>query len=403
MGVWLVVLLWNCQSRLLWRVLPVSRVVSVVGVMVLHLAEFWCLWWHPLLVLECFVFVPSGFLVHCVALWVAPVFEALSFLPLGHLLLTDALWLYHYHCGVAILPSLAFCGSTVIVCPGRTTRMIWVRSSGASRHCFARRGFSTCVFFAWLWVTIRKLSFGLAVAWQTDLSGCRSTQGGRVLVAVWAAVSISFPLSDSWSLVASAARVELGSGIATPGCGIPAVCLPADVATVEGIATSEKASPRSDTTLSWPGWPGPHRPDGLGVPLGPSGGNTVGGNAVAVPCVPALADDPSGGFRKGVPCVPVLARLVLVMSQQCRFYGGCHASSLSPDARHLRACPRDKLLPLPGTPSPVHLCQKVLLQATGVLKPVSPSHCLALRWFRSHVGRPGVGPQFSRTAVVVVA
>ncbi|MQM08524.1 hypothetical protein Taro_041381 [Colocasia esculenta] len=29
--------------------------------------------------------------------------------------------------------------------------------------------------------------------------------------------------------------------------------------------------------------------------------------------------------------------------------------------------------------------------------PASPSHCLALRWFRSHVGRLGMGPQFGRT------
>ncbi|MQL75788.1 hypothetical protein Taro_008149 [Colocasia esculenta] len=34
--------------------------------------------------------------------------------------------------------------------------------------------------------------------------------------------------------------------------------------------------------------------------------------------------------------------------------------------------------------------------------PASPSHCLALRWFRSHVGRVGVGPQLGRAAVVVV-
>ncbi|MQL91319.1 hypothetical protein Taro_023923 [Colocasia esculenta] len=60
---------WLC---LLWRVLPVSRVVSAVGATVLHPAEFWCLWWHPLLVLEWFVFMSSGALVHCVVPWVAP-------------------------------------------------------------------------------------------------------------------------------------------------------------------------------------------------------------------------------------------------------------------------------------------------------------------------------------------
>ncbi|MQM19236.1 hypothetical protein Taro_052236 [Colocasia esculenta] len=34
--------------------------------------------------------------------------------------------------------------------------------------------------------------------------------------------------------------------------------------------------------------------------------------------------------------------------------------------------------------------------------PASPSHCLALRWFRSHVGRSGVGPQLGMAMVVVV-
>ncbi|MQM02863.1 hypothetical protein Taro_035633 [Colocasia esculenta] len=42
---------------------------------------------------------------------------------------------------------------------------------------------------------------------------------------------------------------------ATPGCGIPAICLPTDVATTERVPTSEEASPRSDATLSRPGWP----------------------------------------------------------------------------------------------------------------------------------------------------
>ncbi|MQL98368.1 hypothetical protein Taro_031079 [Colocasia esculenta] len=32
--------------------------------------------------------------------------------------------------------------------------------------------------------------------------------------------------------------------------------------------------------------------------------------------------------------------------------------------------------------------------------PASPSHCLALRWFRSRIGRSGVGPQFGQTVVV---
>ncbi|MQL93758.1 hypothetical protein Taro_026413 [Colocasia esculenta] len=37
---------------------------------------------------------------------------------------------------------------------------------------------------------------------------------------------------------------------ATPRCGIPTVCLPADVVTTVHVTTSEEASPQSDVTLS---------------------------------------------------------------------------------------------------------------------------------------------------------
>ncbi|MQM14728.1 hypothetical protein Taro_047663 [Colocasia esculenta] len=183
--------------------------------------------------------------------------------------------------------------------------------------------------------------------------------------------------------------------------------------------------------------------------------------------------------------------------------------SLSPGARHLRACPRDRLLPLPGTPGPrasvlegvspgggvasfpvgsecelqesvavvagcacfergccftraavgfifglrirsasllelsrclvchvaalVECCDTCLwllpalcylvvnsgevlpeffsvgsgggevsevVEALFRCGPASPSHCLTLRWFRSHVWRLGVGPQLGRAAVV---
>ncbi|MQM15688.1 hypothetical protein Taro_048639, partial [Colocasia esculenta] len=184
-------------------------------------------------------------------------------------------------------------------------------------------------------------------AWKTDLSGCRGAQGGRVLVAVWAAVAIrfvsrrlapsrsegrrlkalagapspsfgfppflllpeeeKFPLSFSGGLglVESSASSwwsgeERGGGVlavvkalrgvvvATLRCSIPAVRLPADVATTERVATLEEASPRSDATLSQPGWPVLVSVLSGGVPV-----------SRAVPCVPALADGPSGGFRKG--------------------------------------------------------------------------------------------------------
>ncbi|MQL83446.1 hypothetical protein Taro_015939 [Colocasia esculenta] len=148
--------------------------------------------------------------------------------------------------------------------------------------------------------------------------------------------------------------------------------------------------------------------------------------SLAMPCVPALADGPSGGCsRKGCRACLWSMGLSGVRASGAVSVSVCHASSLSPGARHLRACPRDKLLLFPGTPSPARLCQKVLLRAAGMLKsltwsrrgkrwgnglrggstlvrcgPASPSHCLALRWFRSHVGRSGVGPQFGRTAWV---
>ncbi|MQM22415.1 hypothetical protein Taro_055467 [Colocasia esculenta] len=41
--------------------------------------------------------------------------------------------------------------------------------------------------------------------------------------------------------------------VATPGCSIPVVHLPVDVATTERVATSEEALPQSNATLSRPG------------------------------------------------------------------------------------------------------------------------------------------------------
>ncbi|MQM03121.1 hypothetical protein Taro_035891 [Colocasia esculenta] len=98
------------ESMFRWRV-PFGGpcVVSAAGAPMLHLAEFWCLWWHRVLVLERSDFVLSGALVHCVVPWVAPgacdstvcctvcllvrfvrrfsscsVLEELGFPPLGH-------------------------------------------------------------------------------------------------------------------------------------------------------------------------------------------------------------------------------------------------------------------------------------------------------------------------------
>ncbi|MQM20595.1 hypothetical protein Taro_053619 [Colocasia esculenta] len=158
----------------------------------------------------------------------------------------------------------------------------------------------------------------------------------------------------------------------------------------------------------------------------------------AMPCVPTLVDGPSWGFRKGCRMCLCLLGLSWLQASCAVSVGGCRQCSLSPGARHLRACPRDRLLPLSGTPSPARLLEGVL-RAAGMLKPrtwsrrgkqwgqqrrvvcrallaglslrggsalvrcrpASPSHCLALRWFRSRIGRSGVGPKFGRIAGVL--
>ncbi|MQM13947.1 hypothetical protein Taro_046874 [Colocasia esculenta] len=88
-----------------------------------------------------------------------------------------------------------------------------------------------------------------------------------------------------------------------------------------------------------------------------------------VPCVPALAEGPSGGCsRKG--CNARLCLLGLFCYKPAVSFVLVVATSVlcSPGARHLWACPRDRLLPLPETPIPARLCQRELLRAAGVLE-----------------------------------
>ncbi|MQM16823.1 hypothetical protein Taro_049784, partial [Colocasia esculenta] len=134
-------------------------------------------------------------------------------------------------------------------------------------------------------------------AGQSDLSGYRGAQGGRVLVAVWAAVAIwwyrdspprrvfegpkaktlvgspflgfgfllslllfeegkfSLPSPTAWCVVAKlrwlVRCVEWRRGrLGDPGMEHPLVGLPVDVATAERVVTSQEASPRSVETLS---------------------------------------------------------------------------------------------------------------------------------------------------------
>ncbi|MQM00052.1 hypothetical protein Taro_032781 [Colocasia esculenta] len=113
-------------------------------------------------------------------------------------------------------------------------------------------------------------AFGVAFFLRlTDLSGCCGTQGGHVLVTVWAAVAIRGEVSLSSSSGGGAwwsgrRLVRSGSGTmgarrrcvwGTSGCSILEVGLPTDVATAERVATSEEASPQLDATLSRHNWP----------------------------------------------------------------------------------------------------------------------------------------------------
>ncbi|MQM12268.1 hypothetical protein Taro_045184 [Colocasia esculenta] len=112
-------------------------------------------------------------------------------------------------------------------------------------------------------------------AWQTDLSGCHGVPIGRVLVIVWAAVTLRWsglPLvflrrSERGGAAVAVAELERHRGSeeevassvcsmwGTPKCSILTVCLPSDVVIAECVATSEKALPRSDATLSRRRWP----------------------------------------------------------------------------------------------------------------------------------------------------
>ncbi|MQM04725.1 hypothetical protein Taro_037528 [Colocasia esculenta] len=66
-------------------------------------------------------------------------------------------------------------------------------------------------------------------------------------------------------------------------------------------------------------------------------------------------------------CCGALSRRVLIATGSTVTFWFLITTVSSPRARHLRACPRDRLLSLPGTPSPARLLGGVL-RAAGVLK-----------------------------------
>ncbi|MQM02140.1 hypothetical protein Taro_034906 [Colocasia esculenta] len=340
-------------------------------------------------------FVPSGAWVHCVVPRVAPVhsvFEALSLLPPEHFVLACALWLYCYRCGVATFPCL---GSPIGV-----VSFLWLHSCCVS-WADHEDDLGVADWFVWLPRNSLRTRFGRGV-------GGRRVKVGNAMprpVAFWGPEAKNlgrFPPFSSFSPFSLSSllrggKVSLSSffGIgarwrcrrlgverrgarrwrswlregpfvglvllfvwATPGCSIPVVCHPADVAMAVRITTLEEASPCVCPRA--------------GVPLGPSGGNAAVSRAV--PCVLALADDPSGGFRKGCRACLCLVATVTWDPQP-------HASvrGSSPGGGRVQ-----------------------VVEALFRRRAASPSHCLALRSFWSRVGRSGVGLQLGRAAVVVV-
>ncbi|MQL88812.1 hypothetical protein Taro_021376 [Colocasia esculenta] len=254
------VFLFQC---LLWRVLPISHAVSAVGATLLHLAEFWCLWWHPLLVLEWFVFVPSGALVHCIALWVAPSACVSTMCPdrspisgtpgLGcGRVRTSSLILSLHVCLWSLWFSFLWLHSRCVSFSDHEDDLVWTVEGSVVVFRLA-----VSVFLVGF---VRVAPVGLSTTAcflrtvgvrSTDLSSCRDIPWGHVLVTVRTAIvlrlverspsrpSPAFGLgggadSSWWS--SGAARSEEEAVVAS----ISAVCHLADVVTAERVATLEK-------------------------------------------------------------------------------------------------------------------------------------------------------------------
>ncbi|MQL68885.1 hypothetical protein Taro_001161 [Colocasia esculenta] len=229
-------------------VLPVSRVVSAVGATALHLVEFWCLWLHPLLVLEWLVFraVWSPGALGCtmsgswqpyqwyagLGSWPVSRLKALAGFPFPFLSLSR-------------FPPL---------CGGNLSPLRRLELGGVGGSCGARE---------------RRHGLRRRQPWH------------RVGPFV------------GWFFV-------LRVVVATPGCSIPVVRLPADVAIAEHVATSEKASPYSVVVTYFPVATGCLSQ--AGMPSGPSGRNAAG-------CLPVFTDrrqeSAAGELEEWTVCPPL--------------------------------------------------------------------------------------------------
>ncbi|MQL99094.1 hypothetical protein Taro_031810, partial [Colocasia esculenta] len=189
--------------------------------------------------------------------------------------------------------------------------------------------------------------------WQTDLSGCHGTQGGRVLVTVWVAVAIRFVSRRPAPSRSGGQRLKALVGAPSSFFSLFLLSSP---------LRGGEASPLSSPVVEARG----------GAAAARAGREQCCGSEVVVAS--------SHSCRVGV-CPRAECALRTFWWERGSFSG--HAVCAGIGQR-----PFWRLFPEGVSCVP---CE-----------PASPSHYLTLRWFRSRLGRSGVGLQFNQTAVLVV-
>ncbi|MQM00505.1 hypothetical protein Taro_033238 [Colocasia esculenta] len=179
----------------------------------------------------------------------------------------------------------------------------------------------------------------------------------------------------------------------TPGCSIPVVYLPTDVATAVRVSCRDKLGvttrlPVTTGYLSWLPFLSRWYRDGLG-----GRDNTRLASGVSVASL-ACRRVPQGRVALRTFCYKPAVPISVVVAPPVLF---CPPSvaDFKADGKTVVGSGVESLVELPWL-----VCNFEVVEVFFQCRPVSPSHCLALHWFRSCVGRVGVGPQLGRAAVV---